>query len=94
MRRRLLRRRKGCNVQARSFQVPGFLWTAAIALLPLLAQWIQGDYFSGQAWVSVAVIVIGALLKLLEVYRPTDAQTREVLDAPARPSKARRFLLG
>jgi len=77
------------------FQVPGFMWTAVIALIPVLIQWLQGEYFSGQTWVAFAIILLGALLKFIEVYRAqvaADAQPRGLYSAP--PSKARRFLLG
>lgn len=71
-------------------KIPGFVWTAILALIPLLVQWLQGEYFAAQTWVSVAIIVLGALAKLLEVYRPAQPQARDMEPS----SKARRFLLG
>ncbi len=73
-------------------QIPGFVWTAVLALIPLLVQWLMGDYFAGQPWVSLVVIVLGFVAKLLELYRP--AQVRGLEAADAEPSKLRRFLLG
>lgn len=74
-------------------QIPGFVWTAILALIPLLVQWLQGEYFSGQTWVSLAVIILGFLAKLIELYR---MQPRAGLESTfeAEPSKMRRFLLG
>jgi hypothetical protein len=75
-------------------QIPGFVWTAILALIPLLVQWLQGEYFTGQTWVSLAVIILGFLAKLIELYRlqPPRAGLESTLEAE--PSKVRRFLLG
>lgn len=78
---------------ASKFQVPGFLWTALLALIPLLVTWLQGDYFAGQQWVAIAIIALGALAKLIEVTRAPVAQARDVFAAPGR-STFSRFLLG
>ena len=40
-------------------RVPGFLWTAILALIPLLIEWLGGDYFTGQQWVPWVVIALG-----------------------------------
>jgi hypothetical protein len=74
-------------------KVPGFLWTAVLALIPLLIQWLEGDYFSGQTWVSIAVLVLGFTAKAIELYL---AQKRAVgfesFTAPE--SRVKRFLVG
>lgn len=77
-------------------QVPGFLWVAILALIPLVIQWLQGDYFSGQTWVSFAVIVLGFFAKLIEVYRAekTTPTVRGLERATPTASKAVRFWLG
>lgn len=82
-------------------QVPGVVWTAVLALIPLLIQWLSGDYFADQPWVSLAVILLGTIAKLIEVYAPREDK-REIVSgvafesayAPHEPSKVRRFLLG
>jgi len=80
-------------------QVPGFLWTALLALIPLLIQWLGGDYFAGQQWVPWAVVALGFIAKLVELYgrgqTPAPAQMREAAPGGAAPaSKVWRFLLG
>ena len=50
-------------------QIPGFAWTAALALIPLLINWLGGDYFVGQSWVPWAVVVLGAVAKFIALYR-------------------------
>ena len=84
-------------------QVPGFLLTALLALIPLLVQWLGGDYFAGQAWVPWAVIALGFAGKLIEMLaaqkraaaRPALPETFFESAAVAAPeSPARRFLLG
>lgn len=76
--------------------IPGFVWTAVLALIPLLVQWLEGDYFSSQKWVSVAILVLLGIGKLIEVFRPQltdDVGTRGLAAGPGR-SRVRRFLLG
>lgn len=79
-------------------QIPGVVWTAVLALIPLLVQWLSGDYFAGQPWVSLAVIVLGFVAKLIEVYAPLASATRdagfESAYAKPAPSNVRRVLLG
>ena len=76
-------------------KIPGFLWTAVLALIPLLIQWLEGDYFTGQTWVSIAVLVLGFAAKAIELYL---AQKRAVgfetyvSDQPE--SRVKRFLVG
>lgn len=78
-------------------KVPGFLWTAVLALIPLLIEWLGGDYFGGQQWVPWAVIVLGFVAKLIEMLRarpveelPFEAAiTDQVLGG-----RLRRFFLG
>lgn len=78
-------------------QIPGVVWTAVLALIPLLIQWLSGDYFAGQPWVSLAVILLGTVAKVIEMYAPR-AEVRgvgfESAYAPREPGKVRRFLLG
>ena len=77
-------------------KVPGFLWTAVLALIPLIVEWLQGDYFSGQTWVSVVVLILGFVAKALELYlasRQPAAGLEAYANAPE-PSQVRRFLLG
>jgi F0F1-type ATP synthase assembly protein I len=77
-------------------QIPGFVWTAVLALIPLLIQWLSGDYFAGQPWVSLVVIVLGFVAKLVELYAPREDVRAgfESAYAQPKPGKVRRFLLG
>jgi len=78
-------------------RVPGFLWTAILALIPLLIEWLGGDYFTGQQWVPWVVIALGFVAKLIEMLRvrPVEelpfetAITDEVFEG-----RIRRFFLG
>ena len=58
-------------------QVPGFLWTAVLALIPLLIQWIGGDYFAGRAG-TWAIVVLGFLAKAIELYHSGRAATAAI----------------
>jgi len=80
-------------------QVPGFLWTAVLALIPLLIQWIGGDYFAGQAWVPWAIVVLGFIAKAIELYRLQVAPQQQQFEsfterAESNSTKVKRFLLG
>ena len=77
-------------------QIPAFVWTALLALIPLLVNWLGGDYFGGQGWVAWAVLALGGLAKAIALYREQDARqgfaTRE-LAAPHRRAWLR-WLIG
>ena len=77
-------------------QVPGFLWTAVLALIPLLITWIGGDYFAGQAWVPWAIVVLGFVAKAIELYRVSrkPAAGFEAYEDVPKSLRAKRFLLG
>ena len=45
--------------------IPGAAW---VALITAIIGWLQGDWFVGQAWVPIVVILLGALLQILRVY--------------------------
>ena len=74
------------------FALPGTLIVAVIALIPELIQWLQGDWATDQLWAPGLVILLGAALKLVELYRPPPAGGRAVDARPA--PRWRRWLLG
>lgn len=75
-------------------KVPGFLWTAVLALIPLLIQWLEGDYFSGQTWVSIAVLVLGFAGKAIELYLAQKRAVGYESFGGAPESRVKRFLVG
>lgn len=80
-------------------QIPGFLWTAILALIPLLVGWLGGDYFAGQGWVAWVVIVLGGVLKALELYREQHGSQARMTSSkraapPATEHPLRKFWLG
>lgn len=76
-------------------QVPGFLWTAILALLPLIITWLGGDYFAEQAWVPWVVLVLGFVAKAIEQARADGGATPRLrVVGEGDSSKLRRFLLG
>lgn len=77
----------------KNFTVPGFVWTAILALIPLLIEWLQGDYFGAQGWVSVTIIVLGFVAKLIEVYRMQSGVTLRGIGGDERSARSR-FLWG
>lgn len=83
-------------MESPKFRLPGFVWTALIALIPLLVTWLQGAYFAGQQWTAIVIIALGALAKLIEVTRsqPADATARDAFSAAPSRSAFNRFLLG
>jgi len=81
-------------------RLPGVVWVAILALIPHLIEWLGGDYFRGYAWVPVAIILLSALAKILELWVVKDFKMPV---APAdlaaggrrqRPSRLVRWLLG
>jgi len=75
-------------------KVPGFLWTAVLALIPLIVEWLQGDYFSGQTWVSIVVLVLGFAAKAIELYLAQRQTGGFETYAPVSESRVKRFLVG
>lgn len=79
-------------------QIPGFLWTAILALIPLLVQWLGGDYFATEQWVPWAVMTLGLIAKVIELARAQAAPEGKWFYPAARPvaplAFVRRFLLG
>lgn len=78
-------------------QVPGFVWVAILALIPLLVQWLQGEWFQGQLWASLAVLILGFVTKLIELYRSMGTgRSLEAMTADDGQSASllRRFLFG
>jgi len=79
-------------------QVPGFLWTAVLALIPLLVQWLGGDYFDGQSWVPWAIMALGLVAKAIELAREQAAAERPSIrivgEEPPAGFSLRRLLLG
>jgi hypothetical protein len=75
-------------------KVPGFLWTAVLALIPLLIQWLEGDYFTGQTWVSIAVLVLGFAAKAIELYLAQKRAVGYESFGGAPESRVKRFLVG
>lgn len=47
---------------------PAVIWTAVLALIPLLIEWLQGDYFAGEDWVLLAVALLTITARFIEVY--------------------------
>jgi uncharacterized membrane protein len=80
-------------------QIPGFLWTALLALIPLLIQWLGGDYFTGQAWVPWLIVILGFIAKAIELYRLQVAPQQQQFESfterdETNSTKVKRFLLG
>lgn len=75
-------------------KVPGFLWTAVLALIPLIVEWLQGDYFTGQTWVSIAVLVLGFAAKAIELYLAQKRAVGYESFGSVPESRVKRFLLG
>jgi len=75
-------------------KIPGFLWTAVLALIPLLIQWLEGDYFTGQTWVSIAVLVLGFAAKAIELYLAQKRAVGYESFGGAPESRVKRFLVG
>lgn len=57
-------------------QIPGIVWTAILAAIPLVVQFLSGEVFAGQAWVSGAVLILGLVARLIEVYAPKQPVTK------------------
>lgn len=75
-------------------KIPGFLWTAVLALIPLLIQWLEGDYFTEQTWVSIAVLVLGFAAKAIELYLAQKRAVGYESFGGAPESRVKRFLVG
>lgn len=83
-------------------KIPGFLWTALLALIPLLIQWLGGDYFTGQSWAPWVIMALGFVAKAVEMWRQQHQLAgRWTYPAPdshviseTRWARWRRFLLG
>lgn len=54
--------------QTRKPRAPAMIWTAVLALIPLLIQWLQGDAFKGEDWVLLAVALLTLAARFIEVY--------------------------
>ena len=72
-------------------QIPGWLWTLALALIPVVVDWLSTGELSASPWVPGAIILLGAVAKLIEL-AVTPEPMRYATKRPA--SFARRFLLG
>ena len=77
-----------------NFKLPGTLIVAVIALIPELIQWFQGDWAADMLWAPGAVILLGAALKLVEMYRPPSVVRAGAARVAAPVSRLRRWLLG
>lgn len=55
-------------------RLPGAFWIALVTMLIGLA---QGDWFADQIWIPAAVIILGAIAKLIEVYLPSQQRAFE-----------------
>lgn len=76
---------------------PGFIWVAILAIIPLLIQWINGEYFAGQAWVSFAAIALSFVAGLIKAYLEMEEQksaTSRSLGAQKVKFPYRTFFLG
>lgn len=69
-------------------KIPGVLITSIIVAL---TAWLQSTY-PEQWWIGGAVILLGAIGKLAELYLVTEPTVNERMTAP--PSKTARWLLG
>lgn len=77
----------------KSFSVPGTAW---VALIALVSGWLT-QYFGEFAWTSTAIIVLGAIAKLIEINAPTPEAPPGALGAPMpqrQGSKVMRWLAG
>lgn len=70
------------------------MWTAVLALIPLIVEWLQGDYFSGQTWVSIAVLVLGFAAKAIELYIAQKRAVGYESFSSVPESRVKRFLVG
>ena len=55
-------------------RLPG---VAYVALITVMIGWLQGDWFADQIWIPAAVIILGAIAKLIEVYLPSQQRAFE-----------------
>ena len=74
--------------------LPGTVVVAVIALIPELIQWLQGDWGADMLWAPGVVILLGAALKLVELYRPQPSIRAGAARVAAPVSRLRRWLLG
>jgi hypothetical protein len=72
------------------FQLPGAFW---VALVTAIIGLLQGDWFAGQMWVPGAVIALGAIAKIVEVYQ-AEQQAKRSIYGWVRPPVWQRVLLG
>lgn len=83
-------------------RVPGFIWLAVLALIPLLIQWLNGEYFAGQAWVSFVIVTLGFIGNLIKAYQLMEDERTLISNGVARSSDSgdgvgfpyKTFLLG
>mgnify|MGYP001612345653 CR=1 FL=1 len=74
-------------------RIPGVVWTALIVLLTgALSGWLT-DWFSGEAWAPLAVLILGLIAKAAEIYLTPTPVTGLRTPADER-SKLARLLLG
>ena len=73
-------------------QIPGAIWTALATLVVFAASYFFGSDQIG-TWAALAVTVVTALAKAVEVQKPAEAEY-STLGPADKPSKMRRFLLG
>ena len=73
-------------------QIPGWSWTLLIALIPPVVDWLQHGEFSASPWAPAALILLGAIAKLVELAVTSSAKRYAAVQRPA--SFARRFFFG
>jgi hypothetical protein len=77
--------------------IPGTLWTAIFIVLSLLPTWLEQS-FPGAVWLTPIVGAILIIVKVWQVYRPSDAPDAEFESAPGsasqEASKTSRVLFG
>lgn len=63
------------------FNIPGVVW---VSLIVAITKWIS-DSFPDQPWLPAAVVILGALAKLIQVYwpKPQTGTTATANPAPA-----------
>lgn len=75
--------------------IPGALWSAIFIVLSMLPDWLEVS-FPGSEWLTPVVGGVLIVLKVWEVYKPSDAPATnlELSSVPASADKSKRFLLG
>lgn len=77
-------------------QIPGFIYSLALAILAWFAQYLTSGAGSSLPWSPIALIIVPTIVKLITVASSAPAAPSATArgEIVAAPSKARRFWLG